>query len=844
MSWVNRVRQQNQNKKQELTWVMKVRNSRKKDRNKQNYSSIDNEFDTDMITAGDVYKKYPSHFPQQGQSNFLSYIRSYLRRAAGPFDIGCTPDRKMYAHQKVVRYAVTPDGPVRKLLVFHRAGAGKTRSIVSLCNNFYFDPRPIIIILPTAQTKRNFLKTLATTPGLWSDFIRLTSKSTEDLQEVVEFTNKLSELRTINEERGFRVKNTHEFDTIRNILHNNDDDMDKERVIDSVPDIDNNIGYRLVFREKKEESIQYPASPIRIFTFNMAARKSFIRDNKASIIRWGKRDGWDPINGNPLDDSIILMDEFHNLYAPDRDSVNNPATLANLGHLRSRMSLCKGSVIVGFTASPIKTPYGFWGETQSGANALKKAWLQQFNDCMRIVRAGDSIEEGSDVTNNVLSNSGYISYFYYGDGRIFPRTRGKTRWTLEGERNPDNHNTSLFAVLPVQVKMVTLVGTNLVKYLSKVKDHISKLNDLKKPDYLERVILPYCNQGYGKNRDQSSDPTLDNIMENISLHSKLDAIARSIRENAVKTLVLVHKHAGFRHVLRVIREQLSHDNHRVEGINERGDKSKEMLAHFNDLELNDVGQNILCMVAEITEFGEGTDFFTVRRVIIVNPPDGLGKLHQLIGRVTRSCAFTSTFTAEDGVVQVDMYAAQLPTRLLEHYIVARLNLTKNIKRLFYESLRGKSYRDPHSNSAGDLSDEAAINALRKMNMDEGLLQEITSEGGFLKDDDKNIKRIRASFTKLVTAWVKWRDVIARREGGNNNSQNQINRGATSVLQNNNNTNINVSRNSTIVEGLMTVDVMRATRLVREQWAYTDFIKKYIIEDAIDGHLYDNIDEHV
>lgn len=805
VSWLSRINKVS-SKPPSSSWLSRIKGVRRERENNDNY-----DFDASLD------KTYPKHFPQQGQPNFLQYIRKYLLRVAGPFDIGCTPDRKMYAHQKVVKYTVTPDGPAQKLLVFHRAGAGKTRSIVAICNNFYFDPRPLIVIMPTPKTKQNFLKFLRQTPGRWSDFIRSTISSDETNYEMVGdhigFIGKLKELEAINKQRGLAVTDTDELDMINKVLYNDDDNKETAH--------------------KKTGKVLYPAAPLRVFSFSETARKSFIIDAQNPITKWGKHEGWE----NPLDDTIILMDEFHNLYAPDHESVKNPKTRSNLNRLSMMMKKCNGSVIVGFTASPIITRQNYWGETQAGVNSLKNEWMKQFSNCMKIIQAADgayTTTTGEDGKRS-YPYSGYISYFYSGDGRIFPRTKGKTRWTLQGEKNPDKRNNEdIYAILPVQVQVVTLVGTNLVQYLSRLKEHLPSKLASEKPNHLEKVILPYCNQGYGKYKDPKNDTTVDAIMNGISIHSKLNAIALSIRRNPVKTLVLVHKHAGFNPVLRVLTEELSIDNLTVRGIKDKDDM--HILEDFNDKEENDLGQKILCMVAEITQFGEGTDFYTVRRVIIVNPPDGLGRLHQLIGRVTRSCQFTPSFT-EDAVVQVDMYVAQLPMRLLEHYTMARIKLTKDIKRLFYESLRGKSKVDPHSTTAGDYSDQAILDTLKNIGMDEYLIQEISSQGGELvKNDDKSRKIIRTQFVKLVTAWGKWRDVIAKREQGGRTKGATITSAITTALPN----------NSDIVEGLMTADIMRATRLVREQWAYSDFINQHIINNAIDGHFYDDNDvrEHV
>ena len=52
--------------------------------------------------------------------------------------------------QEVVRFLVHPKAPVQRLLVDHPTGSGKTREMISILDNFFYDPRPKVVIFPKA----------------------------------------------------------------------------------------------------------------------------------------------------------------------------------------------------------------------------------------------------------------------------------------------------------------------------------------------------------------------------------------------------------------------------------------------------------------------------------------------------------------------------------------------------------------------------------------------------------------------------------------------------------------------------------------------------------------------
>lgn len=52
--------------------------------------------------------------------------------------------------QEIVQFLVHPQSPIQRLLVDHPTGSGKTREMVCILDNFFYDQRPKIAIFPKA----------------------------------------------------------------------------------------------------------------------------------------------------------------------------------------------------------------------------------------------------------------------------------------------------------------------------------------------------------------------------------------------------------------------------------------------------------------------------------------------------------------------------------------------------------------------------------------------------------------------------------------------------------------------------------------------------------------------
>lgn len=837
---------------------------------------------------------YPLHYPKQTpqqhidhhqneekDNRFLRTIRYFIRKNA-VFDLtkGCSPgggEKHLLPHQQVVSMCVHPRGPISKLLVCHRPGSGKTRTMVSLCNNFFEDGRPIVVLLPNKTIVRKFLRTLLSVPGKWSMFVKRMMKLLS-LRQVKdsELINILA-LRTggrgrsmlllLEKEKSQRKKRHDDYNNTSssslllyyNIAKRMTMNQDDDEQVDDDDDV-TAAGEGKVLSTMKP--ITMPAAPLYVVTYNDGRNINSLmlddddedinNDNNTTAIlskkkhrrrriTWGKQKQWNPNTDNLMDRCVILVDELHQLYTNpylsqetrkskgvENDEETSTILLPSLGILKSKISQAKKSVVVGFTATPVITPNTKGWRNHRSITQLLREWNKQLRECVHFFRFS---EKGQKRSSKNPDFSGFVSYFDAGEGHIFPRLMGKTKWTLHGEID-DSTGKEISAILPVKVHMVTLHGLNLIMYMHNLQSSITKV--LSDDEDIEPMMLTWCNQAFSAKSPPDYTPP-------ISLHQKLHLVAKSIEENPVKTLLLVERDE-FASVS-TLERYLQKRNITVDRL--RPETQQRQLSRYNDLENNDMGQDVMCLVAEIDAFVESSDFFTVRRLILLNPPPNLGSLHQLVGRITRSCAFSSRFTAENQQVQVDMYVAQLPVSLQSRLLQSYMTFVKDITVSFAKTK------------------PIAASILREM---VGIDDRIATEIVYSNDDDnssdvddnalvvkqttttikRNVKEKFASYVErtyrdTLTAWDRWhqhdRLIMTTPLTNDHNNHNSslaptTTNDATKMKNNNNSISGGVKP-----EGLMTVDMLRATRLVREQCAYSRFMQKNIIDKAIDTNLY-------
>lgn len=202
-----------------------------------------------------------------------------------------------FAHQNTASWLVGPETPINRLLVVHRTGSGKTDIMCRIVDEYYFDPRPKIVIVPNTELVNNF-------------FTKFYSSDTR--------YNVFAEMVAQREQRPNTFARFKELITMDGLLST----------------------------RGRHGELYAPIRPIR---YNIAGGSSVTapRGPKLPIFKIG----YDSSTRNPYDNKIIVMDEVHNLVQPKEGTSARDAK--KLAVLRDLLFSAKNSVLVGLTATPM-----------------------------------------------------------------------------------------------------------------------------------------------------------------------------------------------------------------------------------------------------------------------------------------------------------------------------------------------------------------------------------------------------------------------------------------------------------------------------------------------------------
>lgn len=240
---------------------------------------------------------------QPGDPGFNNYLYKKMKKAKLKLKLNCKG--KNFAHQDTVKYCLHPSTPIDRLLVIHRTGSGKTRIMINVLNNYFFDRRPKIIIFPTQETVNNFYTQLMSFKNRYSDMIKI---------EYPDLIKELNNISTYNK---------------------------------ALQKLKNHLALLGELGKYKKGLTQM--APLRAYRYSVAGGESIFKGNSPLDpifkIDFKSRNSYDEYSNK-----IVLMDEFHNLICPSLELSKYKKKLVSL---KEHLQHAKNSVIVGFTATPI-----------------------------------------------------------------------------------------------------------------------------------------------------------------------------------------------------------------------------------------------------------------------------------------------------------------------------------------------------------------------------------------------------------------------------------------------------------------------------------------------------------
>jgi len=545
--------------------------------------------------------------PEQGTQGF-SDLAATVMRAAGvasaplkaSFDtsVPCPPRQP---HQDAAVFLMHPKSPVSRLLVDHPTGSGKTREMIEILDNYFFDPRPKIPIFPKEPVCQNFYAELLRWPSRYRDFFCCLRPEEAALAAGI----------SKDASADWRSKRNHLWDLGK---HSEEDLRHLCRELRAVLEMK---GYFYMGRMRRSLRAAFaerfpgehiPAGPLRALRYTSAGGgHTKLRDADglpaSALLKIGFDRGG--VDKNVYSNKVVLMDEVHNLVRSQTVFGEQLATLREL--LRG----AKGAVVAGFTGTPIL------GEPCEGRQLL-------------------DIIKGTDAEARGAGDEGFVSSFQVRPAPLFPVSL--PRGVPDAILTP-NLRRAL-------VKKVDLCGEALQRYEVKRAKGLS-----------DQRLKGYCNMSvYFGSFHEGRSGTRAHVLANFeSCAPKLYAIAKDVAAEPTKALVLVARNTGMGAFLAHLREVAEKSDPPF------GVATMDELATFNSAE-NLRGGIFRVMVADAMQCSEGVSFFAVRRLMLADVPLNPSALVQSVGRAIRMYGHRG-LPVEEQTVTTTLYVASFPARL-------------------------------------------------------------------------------------------------------------------------------------------------------------------------------------
>lgn len=500
----------------------------------------------------------------------------------------CPP---LQPHQEAVAFLLHPQSPVTRLLVDHPTGSGKTREMIKVLDNYFLDSRPKVPIFPKEPVCRNFYLELIRWPSRYRDFFScLRPQDAAMCSGMRDWRLRRADLWDVSELSGPELKdvcvNIREALEMKGWFY-----MGKMR-----------RSLREAFQERfPNETV--PAAPLRALRYTSAGgRHALLRDDGLPVSALLKV-AFDrhTAGGNAYSNKVVIMDEVHNLVRIQTQFGEQ------LARLRTLLSGARGTVLAGFTGTPILN------EAQEGRQLLD-------------IIKGPAVSRG---------DGGFLSSFPMRPAGLFPSSLPRGI--------PDNILTP--NLRRQFVRRVTLTGEPLKRYDAKRQKGLP-----------ERRLRNYCNLcvHFGSFHDGRNGNKTRVLEDMPSLAPKLHAIAKDVVETPLKALVLIARSSG----MEALMEHLRDLSAEAPPENRFGVATMDELAEFN-APGNLRGEKYRVIVADAVSCSEGVSFFGVRRVHLAEVPATPSALVQSVGRAIRMYGHRG-LPVDEQTVTTQVWTAGLP----------------------------------------------------------------------------------------------------------------------------------------------------------------------------------------
>jgi len=289
---------------------------------------------------------YPAHLWQEEQPEVQPGFRGFNSRAiavmrkahvgtdcgeAWQSSPGCP---QLQPHQDVVAFLLHPRSPVMRLLVDHPTGSGKTREMIRVLDNFFYDPRPKVPIFPKAAVCRNFYMELLRWPSRYRDYFCCERPGAAEVA--------CGEL-------DWRARRIHMWDmnrlpeaTVRDLCRSLREVLEMKGMFFRGM---MRRSCRATFR-KKHPGEPMPFAPLRAISYASAGGcfSAIVGSQPKSAVM---KIGYELFSGNVYTNKVVLLDEVHNLVRTQTQYSEQ------LHRLRRLLVSSHDLVLACFTGTPI-----------------------------------------------------------------------------------------------------------------------------------------------------------------------------------------------------------------------------------------------------------------------------------------------------------------------------------------------------------------------------------------------------------------------------------------------------------------------------------------------------------
>ena len=497
-----------------------------------------------------------------GSKGFNKYALKQMRRNGLSKKLSLKCNGKSFAYQETVSFCLHPSTTIDRLLVIHRTGSGKTRTMIKVLENYFFDLRPKIIIFPTQETTNNFYLQLMSFDNMYSHIVK---------------------------------------DKYPNIMSRLNNSKMYSKALSDIKDFLAMKGELGKFKKGLMKR-----GPMRAYRYSVAGGESIFKGPRPN----------DPMfklnfetRGKEYSNKIVLMDEVHNLVTP---SLELSKYQNKLNKLKNAIYDSKNTVLGGFTATPI-------------VRGMEKA-----KELLKVVK-------GTTKGNN----EGYISYFNELPRAIYPSIKVTKMYIPILKRSYDRKN----------MKKSFKPGSNYEAYARAYKHRPKDVTGHK----AEAQILKLCNYiNMGVYYTRVKHWSKDFKRDPERWGSKLYHVIKDIEKHKKKSLILIHRRAGYRGLVEAFK---------LISIAKMFPKCKFCFAsayNKNDSKFikefskknNMKGGKIKIFIADSSQFSEGVSFLGVRKLYLFNPSLTYSQYLQLRGRAIRACASHTSLPKKERNVEI------------------------------------------------------------------------------------------------------------------------------------------------------------------------------------------------